>query len=199
MAASTSDGGQSHIIDDLETAFQNCLALVTTQEHFNVVDSEETKTGVDHTISKFLDLARQTEAYFLSQRLIMSTEKPEQVLKEDIADLKSEIERKEKLIEKHHERLQHWQNLLRNMPGTGTPQQPSLHQQQPPQMQQPPPPQPMHPQQHPGMAPYPGPPMPGTVPQPFVMPPPQPPPAYQPGPLAYLEQTMSNIGMPDRR
>ncbi|XP_041369040.1 mediator of RNA polymerase II transcription subunit 28-like [Gigantopelta aegis] len=207
MAGFGEEDHPTHLIDEFETAFQNCITQLTSQEYFNVTDSEETKTGVEHSLQKFLELARQTEAHFLSQRLILSTQKPDQVLREDIQDLKIELDRKEKLIEKHHDRLQSWQNLLRSMQGNTTgqplPQQPPPSQPQASsQMNM----QPMMQQQHPQqMSQYPGPPktgpgMPaGPVPQNF-MPPPQPPPSYpQGGPLAYLEQTMSNIGMPDRR
>ena len=38
--------------------------------------------GVEHTIHHFLDTARRTEAFFLSQRLQLSVQKPEQMLKE---------------------------------------------------------------------------------------------------------------------
>lgn len=39
-------------------------------------------TGVDQCIQKFLDVARQTECFFLQKRLQLSVQKPEQVEKE---------------------------------------------------------------------------------------------------------------------
>lgn len=38
--------------------------------------------GVDQCIQKFLDVARQTECFFLQKRLQLSVQKPEQVVKE---------------------------------------------------------------------------------------------------------------------
>ena len=45
-------------------------------------DLEFCVTGVEHSLQRFLELARQTEAHFLSERLTVSTQKPDQVLKE---------------------------------------------------------------------------------------------------------------------
>ncbi|XP_076461027.1 mediator of RNA polymerase II transcription subunit 28-like [Babylonia areolata] len=197
-------------IKDLEKAFKDCLGNLTSQDYFSPNESEETRQTVEHTIQHFLDTARQTEAFFLTQRLHLSVQKPEQVLKEEIIELRQELERKEKLIEKHHERLQSWQGLLQrsNIPippsSAATPSQPSLP---PPAQSQgyPGPPQQMGP--GPGMMPqgagvqagqYPGPPLPGA--QGYGMPPPhQLPPSYTQNPLTYLEQNLSNIGMPERR
>ncbi|ESO96849.1 hypothetical protein LOTGIDRAFT_159596, partial [Lottia gigantea] len=174
-----------------------CVEQLSAQEHFNSSDTtEESRVGIEQSVQKFIDLARETEYFFLNKRLVLSTQKPEQVLKEDIQELKNEIERKEKLIDKHHERLQNWQNRLHKIPGNGGPQPGGAgHPQQP---QGPPPPHPsmMH-QQPPPQFTVPGPPghpgPPGQ--QPFVLPPP-PSSSY---PLAYLKQNLSNIGMGERR
>ncbi|KAK6185787.1 hypothetical protein SNE40_007940 [Patella caerulea] len=192
-----------HQIDQLEQAFKNCIEQLSSQEHFNTSDTEENRVGIEQSVQKFIDLARQTESFFLNKRLVLSTQKPEQILKEDIQELKAELDRKEKLIEKHHERLQQWQNLLHSMPGSGGSQS-TGQSHLPPPPQGPPPPHPgmMHVQQQQPPAQMnqftvPGPPPSG--PQPFVMPPPHQPQTSYPTPLAYLEQNLSNIGMPDRR
>ena len=97
--------------------------------------------------------------------------------------MKIELQRKEALISKHHERLQQWQGLLSR---TGS--QAQGHAQQPQGQGPVPQGQGMVPQGqiHTGMnnQPMPPPPTQGSFPQ---------------GPLAYLEQTTSNIGMPERR
>lgn len=134
-------------------------------------------------------------------------------------DLKNELQRKEALLEKHQDKLSKWQSLLSSQGGTAQPQQ----QVPPPQIQQPP--QHHHSMQNPAqmgmghhyqmqktmptqaMPKVHTPPMVGHIPQNpgMVMgqshPPQQPPPSYPQAPsaLAYLEQTMSNIGMPERR
>lgn len=67
---------------------------------------------VDQTTIKFVDLARQMEAFFIQKRFLLSALKPELVLKEENYDLKYEISRKEDLIQRHYEKIESWRNLL---------------------------------------------------------------------------------------
>ncbi|BFY98280.1 hypothetical protein BsWGS_01320 [Bradybaena similaris] len=190
--------GTTNLVEDFESAFQNCISLLTSQEYFNVQDSEETKVGVENSVQRFLESARQLETYFLNKRLMLSLARPEHVLNEEIIELKAELERKEKLLEKHHEKLPKWQALLRSnvsVPST-TPSSPYSGSQGPayqsmppvpqmpmstvgPQMGVPPPVAMMNSSMAPGQ--YPGPPAghPGQY---------MPPPAYPQGPLAFLER-----------
>ncbi|XP_009571087.1 PREDICTED: mediator of RNA polymerase II transcription subunit 28 [Fulmarus glacialis] len=71
--------------------------------------------GVDQCIQKFLDVARQTECFFLQKRLQLSVQKPEQVIKEDVSELRNELQRKEALIQKHLGKLRHWQQVLEDI------------------------------------------------------------------------------------
>lgn len=99
--------------------------------------------GVDQCIQKFLDVARQTECFFLQKRLQLSVQKPEQVEKEvgflllgttfaclmnwscwftvptfdmqDISELRNELQRKEMLIQKHLSKIHHWQQVLEDI------------------------------------------------------------------------------------
>uniref|UniRef100_A0A8C7HR83 Mediator of RNA polymerase II transcription subunit 28 n=1 Tax=Oncorhynchus kisutch TaxID=8019 RepID=A0A8C7HR83_ONCKI len=75
-------------------------------------DQEEIRTGVDQCIQKFLDVARQTECFFLQKRLQLSVQKPDQVVKEDVSELRNELQRKELLVQKHLSKLHHWQQVL---------------------------------------------------------------------------------------
>ncbi|XP_064465658.1 mediator of RNA polymerase II transcription subunit 28-like [Ornithodoros turicata] len=134
----------SQVVDDLESSFQACLAAVTNPDYFYVRDSEEVKTGVEQTIQRFLDLAKQMECFFLQKRLVLSAQKPEQMVMEDNTELKNELMRKAQLLHKYHEKIHFWQSLLND---NGQQQQ---------QQQQ----------------------------------------SSLLGPLAYLERTTSNIGMP---
>lgn len=63
---------------------------------------------------KFIDLARQMEAFFLQKRFLLSALKPELILKEENGDLKNEITRKEELIRKHYEKIDEWKGLLQD-------------------------------------------------------------------------------------
>ncbi|KAK3095278.1 hypothetical protein FSP39_012642 [Pinctada imbricata] len=242
-----SNGSGTHLVDDLEAAFQNCLSGLTSQEHFNVQDVDEIKAGTDQTVLKFLEIARQTEVLFLHKRLILSKQKPEQLMKDETDDLRAELERKDLLIKRHQEKLQQWQAKLKqvnnkgpistaapstsqlvtqnplpmgpphqqqqhpvqhgpvgyggmmrgqsqiNIPDTGQGQGinigpgPGFHQQS--QIAQSQPSHMMLQRQGSGQGPGPG----------HQLGPHQPPPAYPQGPLQFLEQTMSSIGMPERR
>ncbi|XP_077501956.1 mediator complex subunit 28 [Amblyomma americanum] len=165
----------NHIVDDFENSFQACLAAVTNPDYFYVRDSEEVKTGVEQTVQRFLDVAKQMESFFLQKRLVLSAQKSEQIVVEDNTELKNELARKEQLLQKYNEKILYWQSLLNdtsNTPG----QQPQPQQQAPPGST----PQGMPTQGQQSM------PMGGSA-------------QGLPGPLAYLERTTSNIGMPDPR
>ncbi|EPQ02722.1 Mediator of RNA polymerase II transcription subunit 28 [Myotis brandtii] len=73
--------------------------------------------GVDQCIQKFLDIARQTECFFLQKRLQLSVQKPEQVIKEDVSELRKELQRKDALVQKHLTKLRHWQQVLEDING----------------------------------------------------------------------------------
>lgn len=168
----------NHIVDDFENSFQACLAAVTNPDYFYVRDSEEVKTGVEQTIQRFLDVAKQMESFFLQKRLVLSAQKSEQIVMEDNTELRAELARKEQLLQKYNEKIHYWQSLLNDntspsssMGGGGQPQP------QPPQGIMPPM------QQQQGVQ---GPVMAGGQGLPG-------------GPLAYLERTTSNIGMPEPR
>ncbi|XP_026702733.1 mediator of RNA polymerase II transcription subunit 28 [Athene cunicularia] len=94
---------------------QACFASLVSQDYVNGTDQEEIRTGVDQCIQKFLDVARQTECFFLQKRLQLSVQKPEQVIKEDVSELRNELQRKEALIQKHLGKLRHWQQVLEDI------------------------------------------------------------------------------------
>lgn len=181
-----------NMVDELEKAFQNSLLLVTSQEHFNTEnDPEEIKSSIEQSTQKLIDAARQLDTFFIQRRMVLCSSKADQgPPKEDLEDLRLELQRKEVLIQKHWEKLQTWQNLFKNnSTGQGVPTgaAPSSGQIQAPQPgvqpQQPVPPGPMQQGSFgPGMAPATGGQPPGTY--------------SQGGPLAYLEQTTSSIGLP---
>lgn len=100
------------LVDELETAFHACLAATSNAEHFSQRDVDEVKVGVEQTVQKFLDTARQMECFFLQKRLVVSPQKPDQVIMEDNMELKNELARKEQLLEKYHTKLLDWQRLV---------------------------------------------------------------------------------------
>lgn len=76
------------------------------------MEKDEIGMEVDLTTMKFIDLARQMEAFFIQKRFLLSVLKPQLVLKEENVDLKLEISRKDEMIKKHYERIEHWKNML---------------------------------------------------------------------------------------
>uniref|UniRef100_A0A8C5LNV3 Cytosol aminopeptidase n=1 Tax=Leptobrachium leishanense TaxID=445787 RepID=A0A8C5LNV3_9ANUR len=92
-----------------------CFASLVSQDYVNGTDQEEIRTGVEQCIQKFLDVARQTECFFLQKRLQLSVQKPEQVIKEDVSELRNELQRKEVLIQKHLTKLRSWQQVLEDI------------------------------------------------------------------------------------
>ncbi|KAG9479686.1 mediator of RNA polymerase II transcription subunit 28 isoform X2 [Eleutherodactylus coqui] len=107
----------STLVDELEASFEACFASLVSQDYVNGTDQEEIRTGVEQCIQKFLDVARQTECFFLQKRLQLSIQKPEQVIKEDVTELRSELQRKEVLIQKHLAKLRSWQQVLEEING----------------------------------------------------------------------------------
>ncbi|KAJ1214291.1 hypothetical protein NDU88_001914 [Pleurodeles waltl] len=103
------------LVDELEASFEACFASLVSQDYVNGTDQEEIRTGVDQCIQKFLDVARQTECFFLQKRLQLSVQKPEQVIKEDVSELRNELLRKETLIQKHLTKLRNWQQVLEDI------------------------------------------------------------------------------------
>jgi hypothetical protein len=61
---------------------QSCLSVLTKEEVLPTMEKDEIRVEVDHTILRFIDLARQMEAFFLQKRFLLSALKPELVVKE---------------------------------------------------------------------------------------------------------------------
>lgn len=112
---------------------------------------------VDLTTTRFIDLARQVEAFFIQQRFLLSALKPQLVLKEENQDLRLEINRKDEVIKKHYDRIELYKSMLSDSPAQPPPppqqsvaqtammppqQQPQQQQQAPSQAQLLPPPPP---------------------------------------------------------
>ncbi|TRY68118.1 hypothetical protein DNTS_025215 [Danionella cerebrum] len=104
-------GSNFTLVDELESSFEACFASLVSQDYVNGTDQEEIRTGVDQCIQKFLDVARQTECFFLQKRLQLSVQKPEQ----DASELRNELQKKEMLIQKHLTKIHHWQQVLEDI------------------------------------------------------------------------------------
>ncbi|GAB0098598.1 Mediator of RNA polymerase II transcription subunit 28 [Sergentomyia squamirostris] len=108
----SSSNGNGNLLDEFEESFQACLHALAKEEPSTEIDKDALKLEVDQTTTKFIHLARQMEAFFLQKRFLLSTLKPELVLKEENLDLRYEIQRKDELIRKHYEKIDQWKSLL---------------------------------------------------------------------------------------
>lgn len=91
------------------------MNVLTKEEAVPTSDKDEIAVEVDHTLLRFIDLARQMEAFFLQKRFLLSALKPEMNVKEDISELRLELARKEELLKRHYEKIAVWQNLLADL------------------------------------------------------------------------------------
>ncbi|XP_057330155.1 mediator of RNA polymerase II transcription subunit 28 [Microplitis mediator] len=121
----TPTNGNGNLIDEFEESLQQCMNILTKEEGLSnnsigsslAVDKEEAKAEVEQVVSRFIDLARQTEAFFLQKRFLLSALKPELLVKEDITELRQELARKDELIKRHYDKIATWQHLLADLQG----------------------------------------------------------------------------------
>ncbi|XP_022223466.1 mediator of RNA polymerase II transcription subunit 28 [Drosophila obscura] len=106
------DPGSGNLMDEFEEAFQSCLLSLTKQEPNSGTNKEEIELEVQKTTNRFIDVARQMEAFFLQKRFLVSTLKPYMLIKDENQDLSIEIQRKEALLQKHYNRLEEWKACL---------------------------------------------------------------------------------------
>jgi len=106
-----------NLVQEFEEAFQKSLSALTEEDDLMTRDPQHTQHIIEDKIATFTDLARQLETFFLQKRFLIYNYKPEMVLKEDTAELKQELVRKDELIRKHYEKLIQWQNMLADVQG----------------------------------------------------------------------------------
>ncbi|XP_053959601.1 mediator of RNA polymerase II transcription subunit 28 [Anastrepha obliqua] len=110
MASSSNENG--NLMDEFEEAFQACLLSLTKPEPNTGTNKDEIELEVQKTTNRFIDVARQMEAFFLQKRFLVSTLKPDMLIKDENQDLRNEIARKEQLLNKHYSRLEEWKACL---------------------------------------------------------------------------------------
>ncbi|XP_071793610.1 mediator of RNA polymerase II transcription subunit 28-like [Asterias amurensis] len=136
----TPASNEKNLVDELEATFQGCFSALVAQDHLNAVDQQEIRTGVEHSIQRFLDTAKELENYFLQRQQMLAVTRPELPIKEEIDELKGELQRRELLVEQHKTNVQKWLNMLQhsdNVPPVASQQQQQQQQQQQSQQQSP--------------------------------------------------------------
>lgn len=109
----------SSVVDEFENSFQCCVTALTSPTTNFTHDPEEVKTSADQTVQRFLESAKAMECFFLQKRLYLSVHRPEQLIREEIEEIKGEIQRKDQVIGKFQEKLVQWQSMLSDQPQTG--------------------------------------------------------------------------------
>lgn len=120
-------------IKEFEDAFATCVGLLANTNCQQSNEGDELKLSVEQCAQKFLDKARELETFFVQKRYQITSQRPEQMVYEDLSDIKMEIARKDQLIERFNEKINHWQNILSDNPLPPV-QQPMLMGQQNQQM-----------------------------------------------------------------
>ena len=101
MAESSSNSNS--LIAQFEKSYSETMATLT-QEDFVYDKSPETlKAELDTKITKFTDLARQMETFFLQKQFLVYAHKPELHLKDESTELRQEIQRKDEIVKKHND------------------------------------------------------------------------------------------------
>ncbi|MEQ2212344.1 hypothetical protein XENOCAPTIV_029560 [Xenoophorus captivus] len=98
--------GSNTLVDELEASFE--------------VGGKRARLALLLAALALAVVANIGRKYILLQaikRLQLSVQKPEQVLKEDVSDLRNELQRKELLVQKHLAKLHHWQQILEDVSG----------------------------------------------------------------------------------
>lgn len=91
---------------------QSCLASLTKEDTLTNVDKDEIRVDVDQGLQNLIENARMMESYFLKKRLEIGMLKPELLVKDDSNELRLELIRKDDLLKKNYEKINHWQSIL---------------------------------------------------------------------------------------
>lgn len=81
-------------------------------------------------VQRFIELSRQIESFFIHKRAILTDQKPELMLTEEINELKNEIYRKDVLLKKYQQNLNRWTSIVNDL-ASDMPN-PSMHGNMPP-------------------------------------------------------------------
>ena len=111
-AGTATSGPHLTPVQELENAFESCLGLTINSGSGQVHDSDELRTSVDLCVQRFMDSARQLEAFFLKKRLLASNQRPELIILDDLTEIRAEILRKEQILARLSEKIENWNAVL---------------------------------------------------------------------------------------
>ena len=113
----SSDSGPNTntLLSQFELAYAETMSTLTQEDTMHDRSPDTIKSEIDTKITKFTDLARQMETFFLQKQFLLYAHKPELHLKDESTELRQEIQRKDELIRKHNERLAQWLKMLQDL------------------------------------------------------------------------------------
>ncbi|XP_040575837.2 mediator of RNA polymerase II transcription subunit 28 [Lepeophtheirus salmonis] len=189
MANSGNTPDNPQLLVEFEEAYRDTVASLTHEDLLCDRSQDVMIQELEEKITKFAEIARKLDTFFVQKRFLLYSHKPESILREESTDLRQELAKKDEILRKHYERLGQWQALLQDTITHEDSQQAKSHHHQM---------QPHHPQIRPHHPVMPGAPLqPGLgAPQGGFVPGNNYRMQQQPhgGPLAYLERTTTNIG-----
>ena len=104
------------VIDKFEAAFHDCLApLVANEPSLGITFQDEPRLSVEHAVTKFLDLARETEGMFVKHKVAASMKVSENILRHEIDELAREIQHKDEILKNNFLQLKQVQAHLREL------------------------------------------------------------------------------------
>lgn len=114
-SAENSNSNPNNLLSQFEKAYAETMATLAQEDTMYDKSPETVKAELEAKITKFTDLARQMETFFLQKQFLLYAHKPELHLKDESTELRQEITRKDELIKKHNERLSHWLKMLQDL------------------------------------------------------------------------------------
>ncbi|XP_053207424.1 mediator of RNA polymerase II transcription subunit 28-like [Panonychus citri] len=114
QASGGPNAGQStDLFDELHRSFIDLFApLRCDYENTPNPNVETYRAASEHSVPKFADHARAMELYFVRWRTIFGHLDPNELIKEEIAEMESEIRRKDATCARIYEKLDNWKALF---------------------------------------------------------------------------------------
>ncbi|KRX47631.1 Mediator of RNA polymerase II transcription subunit 28, partial [Trichinella murrelli] len=100
------------VINNFRQAVKSCLTLLSVPVKTRHIEADEIKTTAEVATHRLIEAARRSERHFVRLYALFSAYCPEEVLKEEINDMKQEIERKKNMLLKHEEKMIAWEQIL---------------------------------------------------------------------------------------
>merc|ERR1712227_785405 len=101
-----------NIFDELLDGYEDVFArLIAKDDTAGCHDKNEVAVGVEYSVNKFISKAQVVELYFNQMIAKQSARSPQDVLTEEIKDLRAEIHRKDQWIDKMHDVATKWTKM----------------------------------------------------------------------------------------